>query len=141
MPVLVQFGNGHSKMKAETLRSFPDRKISETLIDFAEPIVAMIDGHTYEEDIRMGFKLAITVWNALVFDAVQGSQKYLNMLRQNLGDQLHSEPLIQGLIRRKRERFPEDLRAIGDHKITYQDGELRVWAEARDPFTCKTDQD
>jgi hypothetical protein len=126
-------------MNTRTPPSFPNRKISETLIDFAAPIVAMLDEHTREDQIRSGFIIAVTVWNALVFDAVRGDEKYLSMLRRSLGERLDSDPMVQTLIRRKRERFGDDMRAIGDHTVTYQGGDLRVWAEARDPYTCLND--
>ena len=102
-------------MNTRTPPSFPNRKISETLIDFAAPIVAMLDEHTREDQIRSGFIIAVTVWNALVFDAVRGDEKYLSMLRRSLGERLDSDPMVQTLIRRKRERFGDDMRAIGDH--------------------------
>ena len=48
-------------MNVRTGKAFPNRKISETLIDFAELIVAMIDEDTREEQIRSGFMIAVTV--------------------------------------------------------------------------------
>lgn len=84
---------------------------------------------------------AVNVWNALVFDTVQGTEIFFNLLRQSLRDRLDSDPLVQALIQRKRKRFPDDMRAIGDHTITYQGGELRVRAQARDPYTCMNDRD
>ena len=63
----------------ETRQDFPVRKISETLIDFAQPFVSIIDQNTTEEQIRSGFMIAVTVWNAVVFDAVSGNHKYYDI--------------------------------------------------------------
>ena len=122
-------------MKINNPHLFPDRKISETLIDFAQPIVTMIDEHTNEEDIRSGFMIAVTVWNAHVFDTVHGDQSYLAQLRERLQGDQGVHPLIETLIRRKREQFADDMRAIGDCTVTWRSGDLHVWAEARDPYT------
>ena len=58
----------------------PDRKISETLIDFARPVVELIDENTSLHRIEKGFMLAVTIWNAIVFDTVNGDTKYLDKI-------------------------------------------------------------
>jgi hypothetical protein len=45
----------------------PLRKISETLLDFAQPFIEMIDESTTKKDIENGLIIAITVWNSKVF--------------------------------------------------------------------------
>ncbi len=43
--------------------------------------------------------------------------------------------LVKTLVERKRSRrFAADDRLIGDYKIRVVDGEIRLWAEARDPY-------
>ncbi len=39
--------------------------------------------------------------------------------------------MMENLIKRKREKFADDLRAISDFSITYSNGNLNVRAEAR----------
>ena len=121
-------------MKRENRHDFADRKISETLIDFAEPIVAIIDQHTTEKQVRKAFMIAVTVWNSLVFDTVHGDQKHLDLIRRNLGEDLEGTPFVRDLITRKEEHFAHDMRAISDYTVTYKDGNLHVLAEARDPY-------
>jgi hypothetical protein len=76
----------------------------------------------------------VTVWNAVVVDIVRNTTKYSEMLgRQVRG--VDSASLIEALICGKRELFRKDLRAIGDYRVTYKDGNLNVWAEARRPTT------
>jgi len=116
---------------------FPDRKISETLIDFAQPFVAMIDERTTEEQVRHGFLLAVTVWNAVVFDAVDGNTKYLDMIWQRLPSASEDDLLLRHLVDRKKRHFANDMRAIGKFTVTYEEGHLHVTAEARDPYSSK----
>lgn len=116
---------------------FPDRKISETLIDFAQPIVAMIDDRTTEEQVRQGFVLAVTVWNAVVFDAVDGNTNHLDTMRQHLASEPEGTLLLRLLVHRKKTHFANDMRVIGKCTVTYEDGDLHVTAEARDPYSSK----
>lgn len=115
-------------------RRFPDRKISETLIDFAKPVIEVIDENTTERDLRDGFTIAITVWNAHVLDTANGTRAYNEMIRKALGAQFETNPLVQSLIRRKRDDFFEDMRAISDWTVRYENGDLNLRAEARDPL-------
>ena len=111
--------------------SFPKRKISETFLDFAAPFVSLIDRNTTEHQIRQGFKIAYTVWNAVVLDAVNGNDEYIKKIHHLTSADPEAQALIGQLIARKRALFTEDQRLIGEYKVTYNHGELHVWAEAR----------
>lgn len=41
---------------------FPTRKISETLIDFAQPFLAHVDPTTSQDTIQRGFLIVVTLW-------------------------------------------------------------------------------
>jgi hypothetical protein len=114
---------------------FPKRKISETLIDYARPFVACIDLTTTEEQIRQGFTVAVTVWNCFVFDGAQGGNKYMALLKQHMGDAWEKNPLVRTLVERRKRHFADDMRAIGNFRVHFDGGELKVWAEARDPYS------
>ena len=109
------------------------RKISETLLDFAHPFIEMIDGNTTQQDIENGLTLAITVWNSLVFEVVQNDPLHLEKLRDSIleSDNPEGWMMMEDLIKRKREKFADDLRAISDFSVTYSNGNLNVRAEAR----------
>ncbi|NIM18110.1 MAG: hypothetical protein GTO45_39580 [Candidatus Aminicenantes bacterium] len=116
-------------------RNFPSRKISETLIDFAKPFIDMVDENTTQDQLETGFKIAITVWNAVVVEEVKKDPTYLEQLRTNvleMGENwYYGYAMIESLISRKKEFFADDLRAIGNFSITYNEGYLHVKAEAR----------
>ena len=109
------------------------RKISETLIDFAKPILELVDENTTEEDISAGFIVAITVWNAMVFDQWWSGERCLDKVRSRILEA--NDPgrthLIETLAERKRKYFSHDLRAIGEHSFSYKDGCLHLHAQAR----------
>jgi len=62
----------------------PVKKISETLLDFAHPLIEMIDGSTTEQDIKNRLILPITVWNSLVLEIVQNNPLHLEKLRNSI---------------------------------------------------------
>ena len=119
----------------EEERPFPDRKISETFIDFAAPFVAMVDENTTERQLEQGFKIAFTVWNSIVLDTLNGNDHYVSTLHELTEDQPLFKPMLAELIARKREHFADDLRLIGNYRLTYKNGDLHEWAEARKPPT------
>ncbi len=109
------------------------RKISETLLDFAHPFIEMIDGSTTQQDIENGLIIAVTVWNSLVFEVVQNNTSHLENLRNSIlkNDNPQGWMMMENLVKRKREKFADDLRAISDFSVTYSNGNLNVRAEAR----------
>jgi hypothetical protein len=124
-----------TKKKSKKNQSFPSRKISETLIDFAKPFIDIVDETTTQDQLEIGFKIAITVWNAVVFEAVKNDPTYLKMLRTSVLEMDENSDygyaMIESLISRKKEFFADDLRAIGNFSLKYKDGYLHVKAEAR----------
>jgi hypothetical protein len=113
--------------------SYPKRKISETFLDFAAPIVSMVDLNTTEAQLEEGFKVAWTVWNAVVMDTACGTSRYVRKLHKLTAGHPLPRGIIDQMIARKRELFGEDQRLIGNYKLTYKGDVLHVWAEARAP--------
>ena len=121
------------KAKSEKNGNHPVRKISETLLDFAHPFIEMIDENTTQQDIENGLMIAITVWNSMVFEVIQNDPSYFERLRNLIVEDDNPEGwmMMEKLIKRKREKFADDLRAISDFSVTYSNGNLNVRAEAR----------
>jgi hypothetical protein len=121
------------KAKNKKDNKHPIRKISETLLDFAHPFIEIIDENTTQQDIENGLIIAVTVWNSLVFEVVQNNPSHLENLRNSIlkSDNPQGWMMMENLIKRKREKFADDLRAISDFSVTYSNGNLNVRAEAR----------
>ena len=106
------------------------RKMSETVIDFARPMLdaeaAQIDEH-HMRDV-LGF--AITVWNSVVAAAQAGETLDAAALRAAFSADRWLA-WVEPLLTRKRERFADDVRIVGDWRIRRQRGQLDIQMETR----------
>ncbi len=121
-------------MKKDKYKSkyFPNRKISETLLEFYKPFLEEIDGNTTEKQIEEGLRIAVTVWNALSMDKWENSNNYIESLRSTMIDMgSYEKSIIDFLIERKNRLFNNDLRGISEFSVSYVNGYLNVKAEAR----------
>jgi hypothetical protein len=106
--------------------SFPDTKISEAFFDFAQPLFETEGGPPTQEEMEKALQLASTVWNAVVFDTVQGNMKFVTMARALVADHPPLPAMIEHLILRKQTVF-------GQYSLLGQDGDWRLRVEARAP--------
>lgn len=112
---------------------FPDRKISETFLDFAHPLLEPLGPGATVEQMEQILELACTVWNAVVYEDVNGNSRYIDMARNLTRQDRENAALVHQLIARKRNVFGDDDRLVGEFKLTLNGGEIRLRAEARDP--------
>ena len=113
--------------------NIPDRKISETFLEFAEPLLVPLGPGTTEHEMNQALQIAFTVWNAVVYETANGDTQYLNMLQDLTAGQPEVVALVNHLIERKRHQFGNDHRLVGDFQLTIKQGKLNLRAEARDP--------
>ena len=66
--------------KSKRKPKFPDRKISETLLHFAEPLLEPLGPRATEEHANQALQIAFTVWNAMVYEAANGDTRFMAML-------------------------------------------------------------
>ena len=78
-------------------------------------------------------KIAFTVWNAVVLDAVDHSRGWLDQVWDLAGHDPRVRALVEQLIARKQRLFGNDHRLIGKYQLFRRQGELRLQAEARQP--------
>ncbi len=64
-------------------------------------------------------------------DSVNGNDHYVRWTKQLTSDDPSAKVLMNQMIDRKKTLFAEDQRLIEEYKITYTNGNLNVWAEAR----------
>ena len=113
----------------------PDRKVSETFLDFGAPLMATMPDNASEASVEKVLSIAFVVWNGTILDDVNGNNHYLTQLRKQAADDSVLQALLAQLVRRKRTLFADDERLIGNYKVTRKGGELNLWAEARDPHS------
>lgn len=121
--------------KTKTKLRFPNRKISATFLQFAEPLLESLGSTLSEAQMEKPLMIAWTVWNAVVYADVAQNNRTLDMIRSSIDQAPETKRLIEALIARKRARFADDHRLIGEYKLFHQKGEVRLRAEARDPRT------
>ncbi len=112
---------------------FPNRKISETFLDFSSPLLDALGKDAKKYQVEQVLKIAFTAWNAVVLDTVKGNTKYVTQIRELTADDPMSAALIDQMISRKQDIFSGDHRMIGEYRLTQKRGEWRLRAEARDP--------
>jgi hypothetical protein len=115
-------------------RGVPDRKISETLLDFASPLLELVGDDASAEQVHELLMIAVTVWNAMVMEEWGHGQHFLDQVRAQLKDPRVGPlgALVEVLIERRRERFAHDLRAIGHFEVRPDPVDrFRIYAEAR----------
>jgi hypothetical protein len=109
------------------------RKISETFLDFAKPLLTPLGAKASQAEMEQALKIAFTVWNAVVFDVARGGSHYVGQLRSLTDHDPRVRAMVEQLISRKQRLFGNDQRLIGDYRLLKQNGELRLRAEARSP--------
>ena len=115
------------------LTHFPDRKISETFLEFSEPLLDALGPNATEEQMEESLKIAFTVWNAVVYESVNGETRFIDMVRESTAQEPEVASIVAFMIARKRSLFGGDHRLVWEFKLIYKDGERRLRAEARDP--------
>ena len=122
---------GMTKLKQGT-PPYPDRKISETFLAFAAPMLQAggASKHQFEEALGVAF----TAWNAVVLADVRMDDQYLNQIRRLTAGNTETSSLVEGLIERKRTLFGDDPRMIGEYRVTRTEDGFNLWAEARSPY-------
>ncbi len=113
----------------------PDRKISETFLLFAAPLIHPegASQRRYEEAMQVAF----TAWNAVIHADFLGDDYYINHVRTLTSNNPEFSSLIEGLIERKRKLFGNDARIIGRYRVTKTEDGINLQAEAVDPYSLK----
>ena len=77
-------------------------------------------------------RVIVTVWNAVVLDAWNKTDRFEKELILLMKDQPREMQIItKRLIKRKKKKFADDPRAVGKHWVKEKNGELVFGCEAR----------
>jgi hypothetical protein len=115
----------------------PLRKISETILEFGEPVLDQLDADQSFDVARSTLEIVILVWNAHVMAMPRwGQPRFLADLHVRLSDP--SMPAEMGdafrmLSQRRLERFATDARAVGEWSLVMESGHWRLRCDARAP--------
>jgi hypothetical protein len=116
--------------RASTREKVSNRKISETFPDFAAPRYAPLGAKATELEMENALKIAFTVWNFVVIDAVNRNSRWVTQARELASDDPHIRELVEQLVVRKQRLFGNDHRVVGEYRLYRQQRELRLRAKA-----------
>jgi len=110
----------------------PDAKISQTILEFGkELILALPDNHSKAE-LESTMQVIICVWNAVALDGWNKNDRFEIELLSLMKDQPREMLIIiKRLIKRKKKKFANDPRAVGEYWVKEKNGELVFGCEAR----------
>jgi hypothetical protein len=123
----------------ERRAAYPNRKISETFLDFAAPMLDDLPSEATEQPAKKAFEVSFTVWNAVVFADVLNDHRHLEEIRRLTAGNPETALLMEQLITRKRALFADDERLIGTWEFTRTEDGINLRADARDPHTLPRD--
>jgi len=110
----------------------PNTKISETILEFGKYVILELPSGYSKDEFETAITIIITTWNAVVMDAWGKDNRYESQLLSTMKaapKEIQIE--IRRLIKRKKNEFGSDPRAVGNHWIREQDGELVFGCDAR----------
>jgi hypothetical protein len=126
-------------MAGRTAKKGSHRKISETFLDFAAPLLETIQVNDSEQQVHNALEVAYTAWNAVIFADVLNNNGYIDQIRGLTADSTGPALLVEHMIARKRALFANDQRLIGAWKVTRTPDGIKVHADARNPHTLPCD--
>jgi hypothetical protein len=111
----------------------PVRKISETIIDFGEPLFQQFLADEPYEGIRSTFEIVILIWNAHVMAMPRwGQPRFLADLQTRAEDPQMPVQFAKAF-ELLSQRFASDARAVGEWSVVQQSGQWRLRCDARAP--------
>jgi hypothetical protein len=119
--------------------AFPNRKISETFLQFAAPMLKDLPVEAPEQQAREALEVSYTAWNAVVFADVLNDHRHLDYIRRLTADKPEVALLMEQLIARKRTFFADDEQLIGTWEVTRTEDGINLRADARDPRSLPRD--
>ena len=108
-----------TKIRLTNRSTLSQRKLSEVLLEFAEPMIEATDDITSEED---AVRMSITLWNASLQSKEAGIESITTAVdkihdgdSETLSDYLN---IFETMYARKQELFPNDKRFSVDYSLT-----------------------
>ncbi len=105
-------------MKKAKIKGVPHRKISETFLDFAAPLLKDLPGDAPEIPARNALIVCFTAWNAVIFSDVLKDDYFVEEVHRLTAGKPEAALLLELMMSRKRVLFAEDVRLIGNWEVT-----------------------
>lgn len=110
----------------------PTRKISETILEFGNPVLQALPDNSGKEGFEAAIRIIVAAWNAVVLDGWSKTSKFekefLKALRPMSSE---FDDIPKKLIKRKKKNYSADPRAVGNYWVIERNGAFVFRAEAR----------
>ena len=96
----------------------PTVKLSQNVLEFGKAIINELPEGYSRKELEAALTLIVTVWNAVIIDTNNNDKVF----EKDLISRLENEPkeaqlAIKRLIKRKKVKFKNDLRLVGDNSV------------------------
>ncbi len=108
------------------------KNISDTIADFARPIIDQVNDTVTAEDLKSALNVAVAVWDAMILEESGEGGGFLDRVRETIlnSDYPSFIEYVDHLVERKREHFAGDMRAVIKFDVARgPDGTFRIVAE------------
>jgi hypothetical protein len=110
----------------------PTTKISQTILEFGKPLINQLPRNHTKREFEAAISIVIIVWNSVVIDTWEADSNYESELLEKISSEPKEYQLaIRRLIKRKKKKFGNDPRGVGNHWVREEDGEFIFGCEAR----------
>lgn len=110
----------------------PNTKISGTIMEFGQGLINALPQKHSRQELEAVMKMVITVWNSMVLDTWHNSNTNETLLLETIANEPKSVQLeFKRLIKRKKKKFADDIRAVGEYWIREEQGEYIFGCDAR----------
>lgn len=110
----------------------PSKKISQTILEFGKSVIAGLPMNYGKVEFEATMKVVVTAWNAVVMDSWENGNKFeLELLALMDSAPKNVKLEMKRLIKRKKTKFSDDPRAVGDFWVRDNNGEFLFGCEAR----------
>ena len=110
----------------------PSTKISQTILEFGKPLISQLPRDHTKEEFEAALNLVILVWNAVVLDSWKAGSNYEADITEIISQEPREYQLvIKRLVKRKKKKFGNDPRGVGNRWVRQEDGEFIFGCEAR----------
>jgi len=110
----------------------PSRKISETILEFGDPVLQELPESATKEDFEAVMLLVVSAWNAVVLDEWNKTRKFEKEFIKALRPMPKEfDGIPRKLIWRKKRKYSSDPRAVGNYWVIEKNGGYVFRAEAR----------
>jgi len=101
----------------------PTRKISETILEFDDPILQELPESSTKEDFEAVMRLVVSAWNAVVLDEWNKTRKFEKEFIKALRPMPKEfDGISRKLIWRKKRKYSSDPRAVGNYWVIEKNG-------------------